>query len=402
MLQQSDRILHTAVFREAVWGCQDTSPRLTSRAAITNKLFFGHCTVQHKLLNTEGFCGQPELEQTAVIFSSSSYTSVSHQCLNAIVLHRKSRDNSGRNSVSQKKTSHRWLVIFGSNLGVNFWRNYYVPTIKEKLWQDLGKQRFCACNISVNKVVPEERRQGRLTVKSSSFQLNFKKIEKEDSVKIFNVFLQWKLELSLSLFFFFFAFLSNHIVFFNVLLHKVLVLLCDGGSWASIFKTPPWMLCSKDVPRLAFDSVVFKDFKFSLSLWQLLIIHLLYHHKYMPSTRKHVTNHWNTLWAALCSSRSPKGRHKYSSEYVKILHPTLWFGSSEEQSNQAVSVGFVWFLQSVDAHDVKHLLWNVEAQRFDSHTHLCLALGDGKVTQHTTSKGMELHARTIFEALGTI
>lgn len=105
-----------------------------------------------------------------------------------------------------------------------------MPTIKEKLWQDLGKQRFCTCNISVNKVVPEERRQGRLTVKSSSFQLNFKKIEKEDSVKIFNVFLQWKLELSLSLFFFFFAFLSNHIVFFNVLLHKVLVLLCDGGS----------------------------------------------------------------------------------------------------------------------------------------------------------------------------
>lgn len=155
---------------------------------------------------------------------------------------------------------------------------------------------------------------------------------------------------------YFFAFLNKHIIFFNVFLHRVLVLLSDAGSWASIFKTLPRVLCSKDVPRLAFDSVMLKDFKFSLSLWQLLIIHLLYHNKYMPSTRKHVTNHWSTLWAALCSSRSPKGRHKHSSEYVKMLHQTLWFGSSEEQSNEVVSVGFVWFLKRVNAHDTKHLL----------------------------------------------
>lgn len=179
----------------------------------------------------------------------------------------------------------------------------------------------------------------------------------------------------------------------------VLVLLRDADSWASVSKTPPWMFCSKDVPRFAFDSVVLKDFKFSLSLWQLLIIHLLYHNKYMPSTRKHVINHWITLRAALCSSRSPKGRHKYSSEYVKMLHQTLWFGSSEEQSNQVVSVGFVWFLKRANAHDVKHLLWNVGAQKFSS---LCHALGDGKVTQHITSKSWICHTRTKSEFLETM
>lgn len=161
MLQQSDRtqwgitkpklLLHTAIFREALWDCQNTSPGQASRAAITNKLLFGHCTVQHKLFNAEGLCGQPELEQTAVIFSSSSHTSVSHGCLNAIFLHRISRDNGGRKSVSLKK-----FLIGG--WWVNFWRNYYMSRIKEKLWQDLGKQRFCPCNTSVSKVVPGERR----------------------------------------------------------------------------------------------------------------------------------------------------------------------------------------------------------------------------------------------------
>lgn len=121
----------------------------------------------------------------------------------------------------------------------------------------------------------------------------------------------------------------------------------------------------------------------------------------MTSSRRHVTNHWSTLRAALCSSRSPKGRHKYSCVYVKMLHQTLWFGSSEEQRNRVVSVGLVWFLKTINAHDVDcSKMWKLT----------------GLIVTHVSAMPWEMarwpsppplrsrisHTRTKFEVLETI
>lgn len=56
----------------------------------------------------------------------------------------------------------------------------------------------------------------------------------------------------------------------------------------------------------------------------------------MPSTKKHAINHLSALKAVLCSTKSPKGKHKYNSKYMKVVQQTLWFGSSEEQVNQVL------------------------------------------------------------------